>query len=57
MKLLSDEGPLTHDELSSRTGLEWYEAQEVIRDLRNQGSVSITLDRRYQVENSDELIG
>lgn len=42
-------GPKSHDELCESVGLEWYELQPVIRRLRQQNEVVITLDKRYEL--------
>jgi transcription initiation factor IIE alpha subunit len=53
---LAKNGPMSHEQLVNETGTDWDEIQKVIRKLRTKGIVSITLDRRYDVEiNEAEL--
>lgn len=47
---LEEEGPLNHDELADEIGLEWDELQEQIRKLRTDGIITITIDRKYELE-------
>lgn len=56
IRLLAQKGPMTHDELAQELGFEWDETQEIIRELRNDGLVSITLDRRYEAESTEEAV-
>lgn len=44
---LENDGPLSHDELCDRVGVDWDEFQSSIRRLRTNNKVSITIDRRY----------
>lgn len=49
---LIEDGPLTHDELCDRVGLEWDELQQSIRRLRSDGDVVNTIDRQYSATES-----
>lgn len=49
LRELEQDGPLTHDDLCERVGVEWDELSVSIRRLRNAGSVVLTLDRRYDI--------
>ena len=53
LKILAEEGPMSHEQVSDELGFDWDNTQKVIRGLRNEGKVSITLDRRYEAEESD----
>jgi transcription initiation factor IIE alpha subunit len=50
LQILSTEGPLTHEQLAQELGYNWDEMQQVIREMRNQDLVTITIDRRYEAE-------
>ena len=53
LEILAEEGPLSHEQVSDELGFDWDNTQKVIRGLRNEGKVSITLDRRYEAEGPD----
>ncbi len=53
---LASEGPLTHEQLANTMDHDWDEVQKAIRELRNEGLVTITLDRRYEAEEDTPLI-
>ena len=46
---IKEEGPVSHTMLCERLGLEWYELQPYIRELRSEKQIRITLDRKYDV--------
>lgn len=47
LRFLKEEGELSHEELSMRLGIDWDQTQELIRELRNEDKVRISLGRRY----------
>lgn len=47
--IMQKKGAVAHAELCNEMECQWYEAQEVIRELRNRDLVVITLDRRYKL--------
>jgi len=49
---LADEGPMSHEQLADELGFEWDHMQQIIRQLRKDGLVSITIDRRYEAEST-----
>lgn len=51
LRILSSDGPMAHDRLAHELGCNWDELQKVIRVLRNEGKVSLTIDRRYALNN------
>ena len=46
---IKEEGPVSHTTLCEQLGLEWYELQPYIRELRSEKQIRITLDRKYDV--------
>lgn len=50
---LDKNGPMSHEQLANEIGSDWDEIQKSIRKLRSEGVVSITLDRRYDVETDE----
>ena len=52
LSILDEEGPISHEELAQNLGYDWIETQEVIRELRTNDMVSLTLDRRYELKES-----
>jgi len=44
--------PKNHTELVNSTQYNWKEIQSIIRKLRNNDNVQITLDRRYELTPS-----
>jgi len=45
---------MDHEELSQEAGFEWDKTQQIIRDLRRDGLISITLDREYEISSEDD---
>lgn len=56
IQTLKQEGPLSHEQLAEKLGYDWAEMQRIVRELRNQGAVTITLDRRYEAEGDSGQI-
>jgi len=50
LQILSKQGPMSHEQLANELGCNWNEMQKIIRKLRNQDLVRITLDRRYEAD-------
>lgn len=48
-RLLEEYGPLSHEELSMRLGIDWDKTQEVIRELRRDDDVVIQINRTYEL--------
>lgn len=51
--ILLEQGPMSHEDLVKETGFDWKKTRKIIRDLRNEDQVSITLDRRYEAEDPE----
>lgn len=49
LQILSREGPMSHEQLAQELGYDWDEMQKIIREMRNQDLVTITIDRRYRL--------
>jgi len=54
LSMIRDDGPMDHEELSQEAGFEWDKTQQIIRDLRRDGLISITLDREYEISSEDD---
>lgn len=54
LRELETEGPLSHDDLCERLGIHWDDLQSSIRRLRTKNKVSLTIDRRYSLTDSDQ---
>lgn len=54
LEKLAEEGPMSHDELTKELGYDWDQMQQLIRHLRKQGLVEITIDRRYETSGSHQ---
>ena len=52
LQILSSEGPMSHEQLAQELGYDWDEMQKIIREMRNQDLVTITIDRRYEAESA-----
>lgn len=52
VSILKEKGPINHEDLSEEIGYDWKKTQKIIRQLRNEDLVSITLDRRYRAEET-----
>lgn len=51
LEVLREEGPLSHEELADELDYSWDHVQKIIRELRTEGLVTITLDRRYEFKH------
>jgi len=53
LRVLNTSGPMSHEELSREVEHDWDDVQQMIRDLRKEGLVTITLDRRYEADSAE----
>lgn len=51
LRMLDQRGPMTHEELAKEMGYDWDKLQRIIRELRKEDLVAITIDRRYEARN------
>lgn len=53
LRVIEQQGPVSHERICNEVNIEWYDLQSRIKQLRGEGLVVITVDRKYDTANND----